>query len=123
MSPGKTSPRRTHRVMLGLAALATSVVIAACGSSSTTATTSTTTAASASATATANRTAFAKCLKQQGVTIPQGAAGGRTHAGPPPAGATGAGGTNSSARQAAFKACGANGQHFGRASSTATTTG
>jgi hypothetical protein len=99
------------------------VAIAACGTSSSTTTTSTTTAASASATTTANRTAFAKCLKQHGVTIPQGAGSGRTQTGPPAAGATGAGGTNNSARQAAFKACGANGQHFGRASSTTATTG
>ena len=111
MTVRKTTPRRAHRVMLGLTTLATSLVIAACGSSSTSTTTSTATAASASASTSANRTAFAKCLQQHGVTIPPYATGsGTTHSGPPPAGSAGSGQANPT-RQAAFKACGANGQH------------
>jgi ABC-type glycerol-3-phosphate transport system substrate-binding protein len=113
MTLRKTTHRRARRVTLGLTTLATSLVIAACGSSSTSTTTSTTTAASASASTSANRTAFAKCMQQHGVTIPQRAAGGgtsTTHSGPPPAGSAGAGQGNST-RQAAFKACGADGQH------------
>jgi ABC-type glycerol-3-phosphate transport system substrate-binding protein len=117
MTLRKTTHRRARRVTLGLTTLATSLVITACGSSSTSTntntTTSTTTAASASASTSANRTAFAKCMQQHGVTIPQRAAGGgtsTTHSGPPPGGSAGAGQGNST-RQAAFKACGANGQH------------
>jgi hypothetical protein len=111
MTVRKTTPRRARRLTLGLTALATSLVIAACGGSTTNTTTSTATAASASASA--NRTAFQKCLQQHGVTIPQRAAGSgtsTTHSGPPPAGSARAGQGNPT-RQAAFKACGATGQH------------
>jgi hypothetical protein len=63
-----------------------------------------------------------QCMKNHGVTPPPNAASGGTHTGPPPAGAgAGAGGANNSARQAAFKACGASGQH--RPGSSTTTTG
>ncbi len=111
MTLHKTTPRPARRAMLILTTLATTLVIAACGTSSTRST-STTSVASASAGTSANRAAFAKCLQQHGVTIPQHAAGSGTpptHSGPPPAGGAGAG-KGSATRQAAFKACGANGQ-------------
>jgi hypothetical protein len=118
MTVRKTTPRRARRLMLGISTLATTLVIAACGSSSTTNTsantaTSSTAAASASAGTAANRTAFAKCLQQHGVTLPKrtpGSGAATTHSGPPPAGSAGAS-QGSSTRQAAFKACGVNGQH------------
>jgi hypothetical protein len=53
-------------------------------------------------------------MKEHGVTIPPHGAGNggpANHSGPPPGAGAGAGG-GSSARQAAFKACGANGQHI-----------
>jgi hypothetical protein len=119
MNVGKTTPRRAHRITLGLTALATTVLIAACGSSSssssTRTTTSTTPAASASAGTSAGRSTFVKCLQQHGVTLPARAPGsgaGAPHSGPPPAGSPGAG-SGSSTRQAAFKACGATGQRGG----------
>jgi hypothetical protein len=111
------SPRRAHRVMLGLAALAISVAIAACGSStgnSTTTsktTTSSSAAVSAHGTSPTDRTAFQKCLEQHGFTIPSHPAGGGTSTThtrtPSAAGAT----ASNPTRQAAFKACGATGQH------------
>ncbi len=111
------TPRRARRVTLGVAALATTVVIAACGSSTGSGTTTSKTTPSASATASASgtsstdRAAFQKCLEQHGFTIPSHPAGSgtsTTHTGTPPAG----GATSSNpARQAAFKACGATGQH------------
>ncbi len=114
MTLRKSTPRRARKVMLGVATLATSVVIAACGSSSsTTNTTTTSTTTAASASASANRTAFVKCLQQHGVTIPPRTASGgasTTHSGPPPSGSAGPGKGNAT-RQAAFKACGAPGQH------------
>jgi ABC-type glycerol-3-phosphate transport system substrate-binding protein len=120
MTVRKTTPRRARRLMLGITTLATTLVIAACGSSSTTSTstsastaTSTTAAASASAGTSANRAAFAKCLQQHGVTLPKrtpGSGAAITHSGPPPAGSAG-GSQGSSTRQAAFKACGASGLH------------
>jgi len=74
---------------------------------------STTASAAASAGTSAKRTSFVKCLQQHGVTPPAGAASGggsRTHSGPPPAG--GGGGLSANPTlQAAFKACGAAGQH------------
>ncbi len=109
------TPRRARRVMLGVAALATSVVIAACGSSTGGSTTTSKTATSASATAsasgssTSDRAAFQKCLEQHGFTIPSHPAGtgtSTTHTGTPPAGAA----ASNPTRQAAFKACGAPGQ-------------
>lgn len=112
MTPRKTTHRRAHRLILGLTAVVAGLVIAACGSSTTTTSTSTTTTAAASATATTTRTAFRKCLQQHGITIPTQPAGtgtSTTHSGPPPT-ASGSG-TANSARQAAFKACGATGQH------------
>jgi hypothetical protein len=45
MTPGKITPRRAHSVMLGLTALATGVLIAACGSSSSSSTNTTSTTA------------------------------------------------------------------------------
>jgi hypothetical protein len=115
MNERKPTPRRAHRITLGLTALATTVLIAACGSSSsssTNTTSSSTPAASASAGTTAGRSTFVKCLQQHGVTLPArapGSGGSPTHSGPPPAGSSGAG-SGSSTRQAAFKACGATGQ-------------
>jgi hypothetical protein len=47
MTLGKITPRRAHSVMLGLTALATSVLIAACGSSSSSTNTTSTTTTSA----------------------------------------------------------------------------
>lgn len=117
MTIRKTTHRRARRATLGLAAVTTSLVIAACGSSSSSSTTqtstSTTAAASASGSTSTNRTAFVKCLQQHGVTLPAGAAAGgtpATHSGTPPAGGAGFGSGNPT-RQAAFKACGATGQH------------
>jgi ABC-type Fe3+-hydroxamate transport system substrate-binding protein len=56
MTLGKITPRRAHSVMLGLAALATSVLIAACGSSSSSSTnTTSTTATSAQPVSTSRR--------------------------------------------------------------------
>lgn len=95
-------PRRT---ILVLAALATSGLLAACGSSSS----GTSTAAnSASATRTSNRATLGACLRKHGVAFPA--------AGTPPAGATPGGngappsgfpgaGAGSSRVQAALKAC------------------
>jgi hypothetical protein len=60
-----------------------------------------------------------QCLKKHGVTPPPNARTGGTHTGQAPAAAA-AGGTGSSTRQAAFKACGANGQHFRGAPTTTT---
>jgi hypothetical protein len=118
-SIGKT-PRRARRLIPGLAAITATLAIAACGSSSTTSTT-TSTSASASATggSTANRTTLVACLKKHGVTPPAHVPSGTStnHAGTPPAGGFGGGGANSSARQAAFKACGATG-HFGGSPAT-----
>jgi len=108
---------RARRAMLGLAALAVVlvvVVVATSGGSAST-TTSSPAAASASAGTSASRTAFAACMKEHGVTIaPHGAGNGgpANHSGPPPGGAGAGAGSGSSARQAAFKACGANGQHI-----------
>jgi hypothetical protein len=52
-------------------------------------------------------------MQEHGVTIQPRAAGSgtpTTHSGPPPTGGSGSG-TGNSTRQAAFKACGATGQH------------
>jgi|GEM_PF-3483057 len=117
----KPKSPRARRMTLGLAALATILVIvvvvvasasSSSSSSSTHATTSSPAAASASASTPANRTAFAQCLKEHGVTIAPHAQGNGTaaHSGLPPAGSAGAGSGNS-AHQAAFQACGATGQH------------
>jgi ABC-type glycerol-3-phosphate transport system substrate-binding protein len=113
MTAHEIAPKRGRRVMLGVTALATSVLIAACGTSasstSSSSTTSTGTAAAAGA-GTANRTAFQKCLQQHGITIPShppGSGTSTTHSGPPPGAGTG---TGNAARQAAFKACGSTGQ-------------
>jgi hypothetical protein len=108
--------RRARRVMLGVAALATSVAIAACGSStgSSTTTSKTTTSSSAAVSAhgsSTDRTAFQKCLEQHGLTIPSHPAAtgtSTTHTRTPPAGGATA---SNPTRQAAFKACGATGQH------------
>jgi hypothetical protein len=54
-----------------------------------------------------------KCLQEHGLTLPQRAPGSGTStapSGPPPAAEAGSGSGNST-RQAAFKACGATGQH------------
>ena len=119
MSLNKINSRRARRVMLGLAALAIVLVVAvmatsAGNSTSTNTTTSTPAAASASASTSAGRTAFAKCMTEHGVTIAPHVPGNGTtgHSGPPPAGSARAGSGNST-RQAAFKACGAPGQHTG----------
>lgn len=114
----KPKSLRARRVMLGLAALATILLIvvviavSASSSSSSSTTASSPAAASASSSGGANRTAFAKCMKEHGITIAPHAHGNGTlaHSGPPPAGSAGAGSGNS-ARQAAFQACGATGQH------------
>jgi hypothetical protein len=105
--------RRSLQLVLALAAIVASLAIAACGSSS--GTTSTSTSATSSGGSTAARTALVQCLKQHGITPPAHAPGsgtGTRPAGTAPAGSTGAGGAGSSARQAAFKACGATG-HLG----------
>lgn len=117
--PTKT-PRRALRLMPALAALTASLALAACGSGSTSSSSTTATSASAPATggSSANRAAFVQCLKNHGIALPARATSGgtsTTHAGPPPGGA---GGANSSARQAAFKACGASGQRFGGSATT-----
>jgi len=97
---------RARRFALGLATVASTGLIAACGSSASSSTTTSTSASSG------NRAAFTKCLQQHGVTPPPGAANGAnpgTHSGTPPAG--GGGFAQNPARQAAFKACGATGPH------------
>ena len=116
MNPRKINSKRARRVMLGLAALAVvlvAVVIAtsAGGSTSTNTATSSPTAASASASTSTSRTALQKCLKEHGVTIAPHTAGNGTtaHSGPPPG--RSASGSGNAAHQAAFKACGAPGQH------------
>jgi hypothetical protein len=99
---------RARRVALLAATVASTGLIAACGSSSSS-TTSTSTSASSSSN---SRAAFTKCLQQHGVTPPPGAANGAkpgTHSGTPPAG--GGGFAQNPTRAAAFKACGATGQH------------
>jgi hypothetical protein len=114
-----TNARR--RVPLALATLVASGTLAACGSSSASSSSSTSTSTSSSASASGkNRSALIACLQQHGVTPPPGAGnGGKPPAGgnggTPPAGANGGGaaaaGSGNSARQAAFKACGATGLH------------
>jgi hypothetical protein len=109
MTLRKPTSRRA-RVMLGLAGLVTVLLIAVAvvafsgGSTSKTASASTTSA---------TRTAFAQCMKEHGVTMPAHTPGSgpSTQSGSPPAGGaiSSAGDT---ARQEAFKACGARGQHF-----------
>jgi hypothetical protein len=109
-----TMIRRARLVLLVLAALTASLVIAACGSSASTSTKSTTSspaAASASGSTSAIRTAFVKCLQEHGVTMPAhppGSGPSGTQSGRPPG--AGSGSANPT-RQAAFKACGAPGQH------------
>ena len=114
----------TRRVLLALAALATSGLIAACGSSSSNSsskTTSSTSAASAGSGSGTNRAALTACLRKHGITLPAGAGapGGGAPPSAPPAGGSGApgggsppsgfpGGANGAKLQAAFKACGAN---------------
>jgi hypothetical protein len=120
MNSHSNPTRRARRLTPVLAALTASIALAACGSSSTT-TTSTTTASTAGGTA--NRTALTQCLKNHGITLPARAGNGGTSGSPsgrPPAGAGAAGGASSSARQAALKACGVTGRHFGGSSTTAT---
>jgi hypothetical protein len=111
-------------VLLALAALATSGLIAACGSSSSNSsnqTTSSTSAASAGSGSGSNRTALTACLRKHGITLPAGAGapGGGPPPSAPPSGGSGApaggsppsgfpGGANGAKLQAAFKACGAN---------------
>ncbi|TMK25047.1 MAG: hypothetical protein E6G62_06435 [Actinobacteria bacterium] len=108
----KIISRRARSVLLGLAAVAACLLIAACGGSSgTSGATSSNSAASGNGSTSASRTAFVKCLKEHGLTPPARTSGSgtpRTRTGPPPAG-FGAGGGNPT-RQAAFKACGAPGQ-------------
>lgn len=102
------SGARSRRLVLGIAAVASTGLIAACGSSSSSSTTTSTSAAASSS----NRAALVKCLQQHGVTPPPGVANGAkpgTHSGTPPAG--GGGFAQNPTRQAAFKACGAKGQH------------
>jgi hypothetical protein len=101
---------RARRLALALATVASTALIAACGSSSSTSTTTSTSASASSG----NPTAFIKCLQQHGVTPPAGAAKGAkpgTHSGTPPVG--GGGIAQNPTRAAAFKACGATGQHSG----------
>jgi hypothetical protein len=102
------SGTRARHVTLGIAAIASTGLIAACGSNSSSTTTTSTSASESSS----NRAAFIKCLQQHGVTPPPGAANGsnsRKDLGTPPAGV--AGFAQNPTRQAAFKACGATGQH------------
>jgi hypothetical protein len=113
-----------RRVPLALATVGASVALAACGSSSSS--TSTSTAASNSS---GNRAALFACLQQHGVKPPPGAGNGKPpgggNGGRPPAGAGGGAagaGSGNSARQAAFKACGATGGHFGQSQSTSSST-
>jgi hypothetical protein len=116
--------RRAPRLIPALAAITATLALAACGSSSSSS--SSTTSASASTSSSANRTALVACLKKHGITPPAHAPTSGTStapAGRPPAGSTGAGGANSSARQAAFKACGATGTRFGHSPTTTATTG
>jgi hypothetical protein len=98
--------------MLGVAALATvlviAVVVVALGGSSTSKTASAGTATS--------RTAFVQCLKEHGVTPPAhtpGSGTSATNSGQPPAGFAAGGGSSagSSSREAALEACGSTGQH------------
>lgn len=100
---------RSRRVALGVATLAASGLIAACGSSSSTS--STTTSSASSGTTSATRTALVKCLQQHGVKPPPGFANGsRTRPSGSGAPAAGGGGIASNPTlQAAFKACGATG--------------
>lgn len=140
-----TSPRpRARSVTLGVAVLAASGLIAACGSASSSSssaaasTTSTSTVASATGSGasgfSARRAALVACLKQHGVTLPSrppGSGSGRsgTSTAPPPGGGFFGGGGGGRFRQAAsnpkvqaaLKACGANfragaGRGFGRIS-------
>jgi hypothetical protein len=117
-SPSDT-PRRARRLVPVLAATAASLALAACASSSSSSSGTTSTSAAATGGSSANRTAFVQCLKKHGITPPQGAGNGGTRTRPPSGGAPGAGIASNPTLQAAFKACGANGQH--RPGSTATT--
>jgi hypothetical protein len=122
-SPIKTQ-RRARRLIPALAAITATLAIAACGgsSTSTTSTTTSTSASTASASGSStNRTTLEACLKKHGITAPAHVPSGTStnHTGTPPAGGFGAGAGNSSARQAAFKACGATGHFGGGSSSTA----
>ena len=121
MTPTHLNP---SRVLLALAALATSGLIAACGSSSSNSsskTTSSTSTASAGNGSGTNREALTACLRKHGITLPAGAGapGGGAPPSAPPAGGSGApaggsppsgfpGSANGAKLQAAFKACGAN---------------
>jgi hypothetical protein len=119
MNSKNNTRRRARRLTPALGAIATSLALAACGSSSTS-TTSTSASASSSSGSTATRTAVEECLKKHGFSAPVHVPGSGTGARPtgtPPAGATGAGGANSSIRQAAFKACGVT-PHFGGSATT-----
>jgi hypothetical protein len=115
MKLNKFKSRRARLAMLGLAALAVVlvvVVVATSGGSSTSTSTSSPAAASASAGTNASRTAFEQCMKEHGVTIsPSAGANGapRARTGTAPAGIRT--GSASPTREAAFKACGAPGQH------------
>jgi hypothetical protein len=98
----------TRRVLLALAALATTGLIAACGSSSSNSsskTTSSTSTASAGSGSGTNREALTACLRKHGITLPAGA--GAPGGGAPPSAFPGAG-AGGAKLQAAFKACGAN---------------
>jgi hypothetical protein len=116
MTSTSKAPRRTRRLIPAIAALTTTLAIAACGSSSSTTSTTTSTSASAAGGSSGSRTALVTCLKKHGVTPPAHVPSGTStnHTGTPPAGGIPGGGANSSARQAAFKACGVTG-HFGGA--------
>jgi hypothetical protein len=124
MSSPRKAPRRARALIPAFAAITATLVIAACGSSSSTTSTSSSASAASTGGSSANRTALVACLKKHGVNppahVPSGTSTNRT--GTPPAGGFGGGGAGSSARQAAFKACGATG-HFAGAPTTNTTGG
>lgn len=117
MNLNKFKSRGARLAMLGLAALVVVlvvVVVATSGGSSTSTSTSSAAAASANAGTSASRTSFEQCMKEHGVTItPHAGANGapQAHTGTPPAGIRA--GSGSPTREAAFKACGAPGQHTG----------
>jgi hypothetical protein len=116
MNLDKSKSRGARLAMLGLTALVVVlvvVVVATSGGSSTSANKSSHAAASANAGTSASRTSFEQCMKEHGVTItPHAGANGapRAHTGTRPGVRPGSG---SPTREAAFKACGAPGQHAG----------
>jgi hypothetical protein len=93
-----------RRMALGVATLAASGLLAACGSSGATGPTG---SSAAKTTTSESRSAFVACLEKHGATPPPGLTNGtrpRSHSGPPPAGLA-----SNPTRLAAFKACGASG--------------